>query len=99
MSENGARRRPRVLSPETKGDYASGAKPHCDWDDPRARQELVDRLGADAAAVLAALEGRAPRRAQRGRRAVGRGGRPGPVPKRQRAFHDRSACGQGPGRV
>ena len=40
------------------GDYASGAKAHCDWDDPRARQELVDRLGADAAAVLAALEGR-----------------------------------------
>ena len=41
-----------------RGDYASGAKPRCDWDDPRARQELVDRLGADAAAVLAALEGR-----------------------------------------
>ena len=41
-----------------RGGYASGAKAHCDWDDPRARQELVDRLGADAAAVLAALEGR-----------------------------------------
>ena len=41
-----------------RGDYASGAKAHCDWDDPRARQELVDRLGADAAAVLAAIEGR-----------------------------------------
>ena len=41
-----------------RGDYASGARAHCDWDDPRARQELVDRLGADAAAVLAALEGR-----------------------------------------
>ena len=41
-----------------RGDYSSGAKPRCDWDDPRARQELVDRLGADAAAVLAALEGR-----------------------------------------
>ena len=41
-----------------RGDYASGAKARCDWDDPRARQELVDRLGADAAAVLAALEGR-----------------------------------------
>ena len=40
------------------GDYASGAKPRCDWDDARARQELVDCLGADAAAVLAALEGR-----------------------------------------
>ena len=36
-----------------RGDYAAGAKPRCDWDDPRARQELVDRLGADAAAVLA----------------------------------------------
>ena len=41
-----------------RGDYASGAKAHCDWDDPQARQELVDRLGADAAAVLAALEDR-----------------------------------------
>ena len=41
-----------------RGDYASGARAHCDWDDPRARQELVNRLGADAAAVLAALEGR-----------------------------------------
>ena len=41
-----------------RGDYASGARARCDWDDPRARQELVDRLGADAAAVLAALEGR-----------------------------------------
>ena len=39
-----------------RGDYASGARAHCDWDDPRARQELVNRLGADAAAVLAALE-------------------------------------------
>ena len=41
-----------------RGDYASGAKAHCDWDDPQARQELVDRLGAAAAAVLAALEDR-----------------------------------------
>ena len=41
-----------------RGDYASGVKAHCDWDDPRARQELVDRLGADADAVLAALDGR-----------------------------------------
>ena len=41
-----------------RGDYASGVGPRCDWDDPQARQELVDRLGADAAAVLAALEGR-----------------------------------------
>ena len=43
---------------ELRGGYATGARPHCDWDDPEARQELVDRLGADAAAVLAALEGR-----------------------------------------
>ncbi len=41
-----------------RGDYAPGAGPRCDWDDPGARQELVDRLGADADAVLAALEGR-----------------------------------------
>ena len=43
---------------ELRGGYATGARPHCDWDDPEARQELVDRLGADAAEVLAALEGR-----------------------------------------
>ena len=39
-----------------RGDYACGVKPRCDWDDPRGRQELVDRLGADA--VFAALDGR-----------------------------------------
>ena len=83
-----------------RGDYASGAKAHCDWDDPRARQELVDRLGADAAAVLAALEGRKLDGAlSEAAEFVGRGGRPGPVPGQRRALHDRSARGQGPGPV
>ena len=80
---------------ELRGGYATGARPHCDWDDPEARQELVDRLGADAAAVLAALEGRKlDGGAQRGRGVAGRGGRPGPVPRRRRAFRDRSARGR-----
>ena len=40
-----------------RGDYASAPR-RLRLGHPRARQELVDRLGADAAAVLAALEGR-----------------------------------------
>ena len=38
-------------------DYASPGKPPCDWDDPTARDELVDALVKDAKAALAALEG------------------------------------------
>ena len=41
-----------------RGDYSLGGKPVCDWDDAEARLALVDALGADAAAVLAALDGR-----------------------------------------
>ncbi len=41
-----------------RGDYRRGSRPVCDWDDPGERSELVDALGADAAAVLAGLEGR-----------------------------------------
>jgi len=39
-------------------DYAAAGKPACDYDDPAAREELVDALARDAWAVLAALEGR-----------------------------------------
>jgi ribosomal protein L12E/L44/L45/RPP1/RPP2 len=39
-------------------DYASLGKPPCDWDDPKAREALVDALVRDARAVLAALDGR-----------------------------------------
>lgn len=37
-------------------DYASPGKPPCDWDDPTAREALVDELVADALAALGALE-------------------------------------------
>ena len=39
-------------------DYAGVGKPPCDWDDPTAREALVDALVRDAQAVLAALDGR-----------------------------------------
>jgi hypothetical protein len=38
-------------------DYAGPGKPSCDWDDPAAREALVDELVKDALAALAALEG------------------------------------------
>ncbi|MGB6453164.1 MAG: IS1182 family transposase [Streptosporangiaceae bacterium] len=38
-------------------DYASAGKPPCDWDDPAARETLVDELVKDALAALAALDG------------------------------------------
>ena len=38
-------------------DYASPGKPPCDWDDPAARDALVDDLVKDAQAALVALEG------------------------------------------
>jgi DDE family transposase/transposase-like protein DUF772 len=37
-------------------DYASLGKPPCDWDDPKAREALVDALVRDAQAALAALD-------------------------------------------
>jgi len=40
-------------------DYATIGKPPCDWDDPVARDALVDALVRDAHAALAALEGHA----------------------------------------
>ena len=39
-------------------DYAAAGKPACDYDDPAAREELVDALARDARALLAALDGR-----------------------------------------
>jgi len=38
--------------------YESAGKPSCDWDDAKAREELVDALAKDAHAILACLEGR-----------------------------------------
>jgi len=40
------------------GDYAAAGKPACDYDDPAAREDLVDALARDAYALLAALEGK-----------------------------------------
>jgi len=39
-------------------DYATLGKPRCDWDDPKAREALVDALVKDAQAALTALDGR-----------------------------------------
>jgi hypothetical protein len=39
-------------------DYASLGKPPCDWDDPKAREALVDALVRDANAALDVLDGR-----------------------------------------
>jgi hypothetical protein len=39
-------------------DYVTAGKPACDYDDPAAREELVDALAKDARALLAALDGR-----------------------------------------
>jgi hypothetical protein len=38
-------------------DYATLGKPPCDWDDPKAREALVDGLVRDALAALAVLDG------------------------------------------
>jgi hypothetical protein len=40
-------------------DYATVGKPPCDWDDPAAREALVDELVRDAGAALGAVEGEA----------------------------------------
>lgn len=39
-------------------DYARAGKPVCDYDDPAAREALVDALARDARALLVALDGR-----------------------------------------
>ena len=38
-------------------DYATVGKPPCDWDDPTAREALIDALVGDAQAALGALDG------------------------------------------
>ena len=38
-------------------DYRSAGKPVCDYDDPAAREALIDALAKDALALLVALEG------------------------------------------
>jgi Transposase DDE domain/Transposase domain (DUF772) len=38
-------------------DYAAAGKPVCDYDDPAAREALVDALAKDARALLGALDG------------------------------------------
>lgn len=38
-------------------DYATLGKPPCDWDDPAAREALVDALVTDALAALAVVDG------------------------------------------
>jgi hypothetical protein len=42
---------------ERDDDYATAGKPPCDWDDPAAREQLVDDLVHDALAALAVLDG------------------------------------------
>ena len=42
---------------ERDDDYATPGKPACDWDDPAAREALVDALVHDALAALALLDG------------------------------------------
>jgi hypothetical protein len=39
-------------------DYAAAGKPACDYDDPAAREELVDALARDASALLSFLQGK-----------------------------------------
>jgi hypothetical protein len=39
-------------------DYASAGKPQIDWDDPAAREELIDSRARDGFAVLVVLDGR-----------------------------------------
>ena len=49
-------------------DYAAAGKPACDYDDPAAREALVDALARDARALLAVLDGRSWARRWRRRR-------------------------------
>ncbi len=52
------------LEPELRGllrrddDYTAAGKPVCDYEDPAAREALVDALARDAMALVAALDGR-----------------------------------------
>jgi len=42
---------------ERDDDYATPGKPPCDWDDPAAREQLIDALVRDARSALAVLDG------------------------------------------
>jgi hypothetical protein len=48
----------KVLTRED--DYATLGKLPCDWDDPKAREALVDALVRDACAALGALRAQRP---------------------------------------
>ncbi|MGB0095100.1 MAG: hypothetical protein WBP81_21510 [Solirubrobacteraceae bacterium] len=54
----------RVLEGELRGvlvrddDYASAGKPVCDYEDPQAREALIDAIATDAHAILGVLDGR-----------------------------------------
>jgi signal transduction histidine kinase len=54
----------RVLEDELRGllarddDYATTGKPVCDYEDPQAREAMIDALARDARALLSALDGR-----------------------------------------
>ena len=54
----------RVLEAELRGvlarddDYRAAGKPVCDYEDPQAREALIDALAKDAHALLGALNGR-----------------------------------------
>lgn len=50
--------RQEVEATLARDDYGSVAKPPIDWDDPEAREALVDELVRDALAALGALEGK-----------------------------------------
>lgn len=42
-----------------RDDHDVGGKPACDWEDPSAREALVDSIARDATAMLAGLDGEA----------------------------------------
>lgn len=50
--------RQEVEATLARDDYGSVGKPPIDWDDPEAREALVDELVRDALAALGALEGK-----------------------------------------
>jgi hypothetical protein len=50
-------REPALRALLRRDDHDIGGKPACDWEDPAAREALVDSIARDATALLAALEG------------------------------------------
>jgi hypothetical protein len=82
-------------------DYRVAGKPVCDYDDPAAREALVDALARDAMALLAVLEGhRARRGGVAGGCVAGHRGRSGPRRgHHRRGVPDRAPGGQGSGHL